>query len=228
MRVDALGQETYDRILGLDIGDIVAIDGVIYVTQRGQLALAVSECTLLTKALRPPPDKHHGLGDTGTRYRYRELDLLANEDTRDLFIKRHKIVFEIRKWLNERNFIEVETPALQSLAGGAGSRPFTTHHNALDIDLYLRISVELFLNRCIVGGMENVYDMGKVFRNEGISPKHSPEFTIIEFMMRLLRLQRRGERDRRDVPRRRPARRSGARRSKETARTSTSPSRGGA
>jgi lysyl-tRNA synthetase class 2 len=183
VRVDALGQETYDRILGLDIGDIVAIDGSIYVTQRGQLALAVGECKLLTKALRPPPDKHHGLGDTGTRYRYRELDLLANEDTRDLFIKRHKIVFEIRKWLNERNFIEVETPALQSLAGGAGSRPFTTHHNALDIDLYLRISVELFLNRCIVGGMENVYDMGKVFRNEGISPKHSPEFTIIEFMM---------------------------------------------
>ncbi len=183
VRVDALGQETYDRILGLDIGDIVAIDGVVYVTQRGQLALAVQEATLLTKALRPPPDKHHGLGDTGTRYRYRELDLLANDDTRELFIKRHKIVFEIRKWLNERNFIEVETPALQSLAGGAGSRPFTTHHNALDIDLYLRISVELFLNRCIVGGMENVYDMGKVFRNEGISPKHSPEFTIIEFMM---------------------------------------------
>jgi lysyl-tRNA synthetase, class II len=182
VRVDALGQEAYDRILALDIGDIVGIDGSIYVTQRGQLALGVSECTLLTKALRPPPDKHHGLGDTGTRYRYRELDLLANEDTRELFIKRHKIVFEIRKWLNERNFIEVETPALQSLAGGAGSRPFITHHNALDRELYLRISVELFLNRCIVGGMENVYDMGKVFRNEGISPKHSPEFTIIEFM----------------------------------------------
>jgi lysyl-tRNA synthetase class 2 len=182
VRVDALGQQPYDRILNLDVGDIVAIDGCVYVTQRGQLALAVQRCTLLTKALRPPPDKHHGLGDTGTRYRYRELDLLANADTRDLFIKRHKIVFEIRRWLNERDFIEVETPALQSLAGGAGSRPFTTHHNALDRDLYLRISVELFLNRCIVGGMENVYDMGKVFRNEGISHKHSPEFTIIEFM----------------------------------------------
>jgi lysyl-tRNA synthetase, class II len=182
VRADALGQQTYEQILGLDIGDIVAIDGYVYVTKRGELTLAVEQCTLLTKALRPPPDKHHGLGDTGTRYRYRELDLLANEDTRDLFVKRHRIVFEIRKWLNERNFIEVETPALQSLAGGAGSRPFTTHHNALDRDLYLRISVELFLNRCIVGGMENVYDMGKVFRNEGISPKHSPEFTIIEFM----------------------------------------------
>jgi lysyl-tRNA synthetase class 2 len=183
VRLDDLGQETYDRILNLDIGDIVTVEGFIYKTKRGQLVLAVGEFTLLTKTLRPPPDKHHGLGDTGTRYRYRELDLLANEDTRELFITRHKIVFEIRKWLNERNFIEVETPALQSLAGGAGSRPFTTHHNALNRDLYLRISVELFLNRCIVGGMENVYDMGKVFRNEGISPKHSPEFTIIEFMM---------------------------------------------
>src|SRR5277367_970711 len=182
LRVDSLGKEAYDRILAFDIGDILGVLGCVYVTQRGQLALAVKECTLLTKTLRPPPDKHHGLGDTGTRYRYRELDLLANEDTRELFITRHKIVFEIRKWLNERDFIEVETPALQSLAGGAGSRPFTTHHNALDRDLYLRISVELFLNRCIVGGMENVYDMGKVFRNEGISPKHSPEFTIIEFM----------------------------------------------
>ena len=182
VRLDDLGEGTYGRIMSLDIGDIVGVEGFMYKTKRGQLVLAVGELTLLTKTLRPPPDKHHGLADTGTRYRYRELDLLANEDTRELFITRHKIVFEIRKWLNERNFIEVETPALQSLAGGAGSRPFTTHHNALDRDLYLRISVELFLNRCIVGGMENVYDMGKVFRNEGISPKHSPEFTIIEFM----------------------------------------------
>jgi lysyl-tRNA synthetase class 2 len=182
LRVDSLGQEAYDRVLNLDIGDIVSVEGHVYVTQRGQLALEAEEVTLLTKSLRPPPDKHHGLGDTGTRYRYRELDLLANEETRELFITRNKIILAIREWLAERNFIEVETPALQSLAGGAGSRPFTTHHNALDRDLYLRISVELFLNRLIVGGMENVYDMGKVFRNEGISPKHSPEFTIIEFM----------------------------------------------
>jgi lysyl-tRNA synthetase class 2 len=182
LRVDSLGQERYDRILNFDVGDIVSVDGCVYVTQRGQLALEAVECTLLTKSLRPPPDKHHGLGDTGTRYRYRELDLIANQETRDLFITRNKIVLAIREWLAERNFVEIETPALQSLAGGAGSRPFTTHHNALDRDLYLRISVELFLNRCIVGGMENVYDMGKVFRNEGISPKHSPEFTIIEFM----------------------------------------------
>jgi lysyl-tRNA synthetase class 2 len=183
VRHDALGEEKYDRIMGLDIGDIIAVEGCVYVTQRGQLALAVTECTLLTKTLRPPPDKHHGLGDTGTRYRYRELDLIANDETRELFVTRARIVAAIREWLNERNFVEVETPALQSLAGGAGSRPFTTHHNALNRDLYLRISVELFLNRCIVGGLENVYDMGKVFRNEGISPKHSPEFTIIEFMM---------------------------------------------
>jgi lysyl-tRNA synthetase class 2 len=182
LRFEQLGQEAYERILNLDIGDIVSVEGHVYVTQRGQLALEADKVTLLTKSLRPPPDKHHGLGDTGTRYRYRELDLIANEETRELFITRNKIILAIREWLAERNFVEVETPALQSLAGGAGSRPFTTHHNALDRDLYLRISVELFLNRLIVGGMENVYDMGKVFRNEGISHKHSPEFTIIEFM----------------------------------------------
>ena len=182
LHADELGDEAYERILSLDIGDIISIEGCVYVTQRGQLALEAQECLLLTKTLRPPPDKHHGLGDTGTRYRYRELDLIANEDTRQLFITRNKIILAIREWLAERHFVEIETPALQSLAGGAGSRPFTTHHNALDRDLYLRISVELFLNRCIVGGMENVYDMGKVFRNEGISHKHSPEFTIIEFM----------------------------------------------
>ena len=182
LHADTLGQETYDRILNLDIGDIVSVDGCVYVTMREELALEAQEVTLLTKSLRPPPDKHHGLGDTGTRYRYRELDLIANQETRDLFVTRNKIILAIREWLAERDFIEVETPALQSLAGGAGSRPFTTHHNALDRDLYLRISVELFLNRLIVGGMENVYDMGKVFRNEGISHKHSPEFTIIEFM----------------------------------------------
>src|SRR5207244_4640856 len=182
VRLEKLGSDAYERILNLDVGDIIGVKGCIYVTQRGQLALAVDECQLLTKTLRPPPDKHHGLGEVGTRYRYRELDLLANDETRELFIKLAQSDSAIRQCLDERNFVEVETPALQSLAGGAGSRPFTTHHNALDRDLYLRISVELFLNRCIVGGMENVYDMGKVFRNEGISAKHSPEFTIIEFM----------------------------------------------
>src|SRR5437870_5330526 len=183
LRSDLLGPEAYERILNLDVGDIIGVRGCVYVTQRGGLAIAAREVTLLTKTLRPPPDKHHGLGDTGTRYRYRELDLMANERTRELFVERAKIVAAIRDWLNERDFVEVETPALQSLAGGAGSRPFTTYHNALDRELYLRISVELYLNRCIVGGLENVYDMGKAFRNEGISYKHSPEFTILEFML---------------------------------------------
>src|SRR4029077_20445472 len=146
LRVHLLGQEAYHPVLNLDIGDIVSCEGHAYVTQRGKLALEAEEVTLLTKSLRPPPDKHHGLGDTGTRYRYRELDLIANDDTRELFVMRARIVAAIRGWLDERNFVEVETPALQSLAGGAGSRPFTTHHNALDRDLYLRISVELFLN----------------------------------------------------------------------------------
>ena len=140
VRLEALGPDAYERILNLDVGDIIGVNGCIYVTQRGQLALAVEECELLTKTLRPPPDKHHGLGDTGTRYRYRELDLLANEESRELFIERAQIVAAIRQWLDERNFVEVETPALQSLAGGAGSRPFITHHNALDRELYLRIS----------------------------------------------------------------------------------------
>jgi lysyl-tRNA synthetase, class II len=183
LRSDLLGEAAYGRILNLDVGDIISVRGCVYVTQRGELAIAARECTLLTKTLRPPPDKRHGLADTGTRYRYRELDLLANQPTRELFVTRAKIVAAVRDWLNERDFVEVETPALQSLAGGAGSRPFVTRHNALDRDLYLRISVELYLNRAIVGGLENVYDLGKAFRNEGISYKHSPEFTILEFML---------------------------------------------
>ena len=166
-----------------DVGDIMEVIGYPYTTPRGQLSLQAEEARLLTKSLRPPPDRRSGLVDTGSRYRYRELDMLASDTTRELFITRAKIVNEIRQWLNARSFVEIETPALQSLAGGAGSRPFTTHHNALDMELNLRISVELYLNRAIVGGFENVYDMGKVFRNEGISPKHSPEFTILEFMM---------------------------------------------
>ncbi len=189
----------------LDIGDIVGIEGCVYVTQRGQLALAVSECTLLTKTLRPPPDRHHGLGDTGTRYRYRELDLIANDETRELFVTRHKIVSAIREWLNERNFVEVETPALQSLAGGAGSRPFTTHHNALDRDLYLRISVELFLNRCIVGGHGERLRHGQGVPQRGHLPEAQPRVHDHRVHDGLRRLQRRGHRHRRDVPRRRPA-----------------------
>jgi lysyl-tRNA synthetase class 2 len=183
VRQDTLGEQAYERILDLDVGDIVEATGCVYVTQRGQLALGARECTLLTKALRPPPAKYHGLGDTGTRYRYRELDLLANESTRELFHTRAKTIDALRAFLGEKGFIEVETPVLQALAGGASARPFLTHHNALDQEMSLRISVELYLNRCLIGGLENVYDLGKCFRNEGISYRHSPEFTMLEWLM---------------------------------------------
>ncbi|MGH2911254.1 MAG: lysine--tRNA ligase [Solirubrobacteraceae bacterium] len=183
VREDTLGEDAYARMLDLDIGDIVEARGCIYVTQRGQLALSVHEGTLLTKALRPPPAKYHGLGDTGTRYRYRELDLLANETTRELFVTRAHTIDALRAFLGEKGFIEVETPVLQALAGGASARPFLTHHNALDQEMSLRISVELYLNRCLIGGLENVYDLGKCFRNEGISYRHSPEFTMLEWLM---------------------------------------------
>jgi lysyl-tRNA synthetase, class II len=183
VRYDTLGEQAYQRIVDLDVGDIVEAEGCVYVTQRGQLALSVQRCALLTKALRPPPAKYHGLGDTGTRYRYRELDLLANETTRELFLTRAKTIDALRAFMAERGFIEVETPVLQALAGGASSRPFLTHHNALDQEMSLRISVELYLNRCLIGGLENVYDLGKCFRNEGISYRHSPEFTMLEWLM---------------------------------------------
>lgn len=181
-KLQTLGSQAYERALGLDIGDIMEVRGCVYVTQKGELALSVHECTLLTKALRPPPAKYHGLGDTGTRYRYRELDLLANEQTRELFLTRTKTIEALRAFLNGRGFIEVETPVLQTLAGGASARPFLTHHNALDQEMSLRISVELYLNRCLIGGLENVYDLGKCFRNEGISYRHSPEFTMLEWL----------------------------------------------
>ncbi len=182
-RREEMGEEAYERMVGLDIGDIVSVEGAVYITQRGQLALAVSGCTLLAKALRPPPDRYHGMEDQGARYRYRELDLLANEQTRTMFFRRTKMIEAIHDFLREHGFTQVETPMLQTLAGGAASRPFVTHHNALDVDVYLRISVELYLNRCIVGGLENIYDLGRAFRNEGISHRHSPEFTILEWMM---------------------------------------------
>ncbi len=182
-RREEMGEAAYERMVGLDIGDIVSVVGAVYITQRGQLALAVSDCTLLAKALRPPPDRYHGMEDPGERYRRRELDLLANEQTRAMFFRRTKMIEAIHDFLREHGFTQVETPMLQTLAGGAASRPFVTHHNALDVNVYLRISVELYLNRCIVGGLENIYDLGRAFRNEGISHRHSPEFTILEWMM---------------------------------------------
>jgi lysyl-tRNA synthetase, class II len=174
--------DLYRRTLDLDIGDIVAVEGCVYVTQRGQLALSVHGLTLLAKALSPPPAKYHGVADAGTRHRHRELDLMANEQTRELFLTRARTIEALREWMHLQGFMEVETPVLQTLAGGASARPFITHHNTLDRDLSLRISVELYLNRCMIGGLENVYDLGKCFRNEGISYRHSPEFTMLEWL----------------------------------------------
>jgi lysyl-tRNA synthetase class 2 len=180
-RVDELGDERFDRLVSLDLGDLLGVDGVAVRTRRGELSLRVTDYTLLAKSLRPPPDKHHGLSDLETRFRQRELDLIANEQARDLFIARARIISAVRAALDADGFIEVETPVLQPIYGGALARPFTTHHNALDRTLYLRIATELYLKRCIVGGLERVYELGKDFRNEGLSPKHNPEFTMVEW-----------------------------------------------
>jgi lysyl-tRNA synthetase, class II len=178
---DVLGGESFDRLVSLDIGDLIGIDGTAFKTRRGQLSLLVTGWKLLAKSLRSVPKEHYGLEDVETRYRHREVDLVANEETRELFILRSKIVRAMRRWLDERGFLEVETPILQPLYGGALARPFVTHHNALDRDFYLRIADELYLKRLIVGGLERVYEIGKDFRNEGISHKHNPEFTMLEW-----------------------------------------------
>jgi lysyl-tRNA synthetase class 2 len=180
-RVDVLGTERFELLTSLDLGDLLGVDGSAMRSRHGEVSLRVEEFQVLGKALRPPPDKHHGLSDVETRYRHRELDLIASEDTRALFIERSRIVSAVRRYLDAAGFIEVETPVLQPLYGGAMARPFTTHHNALDRDLYLRIATELYLKRLIVGGLERVYELGKDFRNEGISHKHNPEFTMVEW-----------------------------------------------
>ena len=179
-RKDVLGDE-HEKLLDLDLGDLVGIDGTVFKSRRGELSLRVDGFTVLAKSLRPPPDKHHGLQDVEQRYRHRELDLIGNEETRDLFVARAKVVTAIRRYFDSEGFIEAETPILQPLYGGALARPFVTHHNVLDRDLYLRIAVELYLKRLIVGGLERVYEVGRNFRNEGISHKHNPEFTMIEW-----------------------------------------------
>jgi lysyl-tRNA synthetase class 2 len=180
-KVDVLGEERMERLLELDLGDIVGVDGLAFRSKRGELTVRVEDFALLAKSLRPPPDKFHGLQDTETRFRHRELDLIANEEAREVFLARARIVSAIRRYLDEAGFVEVETPILQPLYGGAVARPFVTHHNALDRDLYLRIATELYLKRLIVGGLERVYEIGKNFRNEGISYKHNPEFTVVEW-----------------------------------------------
>jgi lysyl-tRNA synthetase class 2 len=180
-RKDVLGDESFETLVSLDLGDLIGVDGTAFRSRRGELSLRATGWTLLAKALRNPPDKFHGLEDVETRYRHRELDLLANEESRELFILRSKVVSAIRRKLDERGFVEVETPVLQPLYGGALARPFVTHHNELDRDLFLRIADELYLKRLIVGGLERVYEIGKDFRNEGVSHKHNPEFTMLEW-----------------------------------------------
>jgi lysyl-tRNA synthetase class 2 len=180
-RVDVLGPERFGLLTSLDLGDLIGVDGSAIRSRHGEVSLRVESFQVLAKALRPPPDKHHGLTDVETRHRRRELDLIASEETRNLFIDRARIVSAVRAYLDAAGFIEVETPVLQPLYGGAMARPFTTHHNALDRDLYLRIATELYLKRLIVGGLERVYELGKDFRNEGVSHKHNPEFTMVEW-----------------------------------------------
>jgi lysyl-tRNA synthetase, class II len=178
---DVLGEESFETLTSLDLGDLIGVDGTAFKSRRGELSLRAGSWTLLAKSLLAPPEKFHGLEDVETRYRQRELDLIANEEIRELFILRSRIVRAVRRWLDERGFLEVETPILQPLYGGALARPFVTHHNALDRDFFLRIADELYLKRLIVGGLERVYEIGKDFRNEGISHKHNPEFTMLEW-----------------------------------------------
>src|SRR5918992_1033171 len=180
-RADVLGPELLERLVSLDLGDLIGADGTVFRTRRGELSLKVDGWTLLAKSLRPPPEKHHGLTDVETRFRHSELDLMANEEARELFQTRAKVISTIRRFLDDAGFVEVETPVLQPIYGGAAARPFTTHHNALDRTLYLRIATELYLKRLLVGGLERVYEIGKDFRNEGLSPKHNPEFTMLEW-----------------------------------------------
>ena len=179
-RQDIIGEEEHWFFKKADIGDIVGITGVVFVTDRGELSIKVHKYDHLCKAMRPLPEKFHGLTDTELRYRQRYVDLIMNPDVKNTFIMRSKIVTAIRSYLDSHAFLEVETPVLHTIAGGANARPFITHHNALDIDLYMRIALELHLKRLIVGGMERVYEIGRVFRNEGIDTRHNPEFTLLE------------------------------------------------
>ena len=180
LREDGIG-ETYKLLKKIDIGDFIGVKGKIFKTRTGEVTVEASEFTILCKSIRPLPEKFHGLVDTEIRYRKRYLDLIMNEDVKNVFIMRNKIIREIRKFLDDKSFIEVETPILQPIYGGASAKPFKTHHNALKRDLYLKISPELYLKRLIVGGFEKVYDISKNFRNEGIDFSHNPEFTMIEW-----------------------------------------------
>jgi lysyl-tRNA synthetase class 2 len=180
VRQDQVGEEAYQLFDQADLGDIVGLRGVVFKTNRGETSVKAVEFILLSKALRPLPDKYHGLKDVEQRYRKRYVDLIINPEVRDTFITRSRIIQSMRRYLDKQGFLEVETPTLHTIAGGAAARPFITHHNALDMELYMRIAIELHLKRLIVGGLEKVYEIGRVYRNEGISTRHNPEFTMLE------------------------------------------------
>ncbi|MGP4070612.1 lysine--tRNA ligase [Halobacillus sp. B29] len=180
IRKDRIGEKAYEVFNTADLGDIIGVTGVMFKTNVGELSVKADEFHLLTKALRPLPEKFHGLQDVEQRYRQRYLDLITNPGSRDTFITRSKIIQSMRRYLDGLGFLEVETPLMHGIPGGASARPFVTHHNALDMQLYMRIAIELHLKRLIVGGMEKVYEIGRVFRNEGVSTRHNPEFTMLE------------------------------------------------
>ena len=180
-KIDDIGEAAYERFKKLDIGDIIGVKGFVFRTRRGEISVHVQEYVLLSKSLLPLPEKYHGLQDTDLRYRQRYVDLIVNPEVRETFFKRTKIIKGVRKYLDNLGYLEVETPVLNTVQGGATARPFVTHHNTLDLDMYLRIATELPLKRLIVGGFDKVYEIGRLFRNEGMDTRHNPEFTTIEF-----------------------------------------------
>ncbi|OLP63273.1 Lysine--tRNA ligase [Bacillus pumilus] len=180
VRKDSVGEEAYELFKSSDLGDIIGVSGTVFKTNVGELSIKATSFEVLTKALRPLPDKYHGLKDVEQRYRQRYLDLIVNPESKQTFIMRSKIIQSMRRYLDSKGYLEVETPTMHSIPGGASARPFITHHNALDMQLYMRIAIELHLKRLIVGGLEKVYEIGRVFRNEGVSTRHNPEFTMIE------------------------------------------------
>jgi lysyl-tRNA synthetase, class II len=179
-KVDKLGEDAYRRFTDLDLGDLIGVHGTLFRTKRGEITCEIEHFVLLAKALRPLPEKYHGLKDKELRFRQRYLDLIANPEVMEVFLARSRLVEETRTFLKGRGFVEVETPVLQSMAGGAAARPFRTHHNALDMELYLRIALELYLKRLIIGGFDRVFEIGRIFRNEGMDQWHSPEYTMLE------------------------------------------------